>query len=672
MRTISFTALFTFFFLISCGHKDMALNKNDLDTGIDPGTDFYQYANGGWMRNNPMPPEFSRYGSFDVLSENTACTLKELIEGINTDDPELLSDRQKVKDFFKTGMDEEAIEAIGMKPVKPELDLIYAAENIRQIQEIIFRWHSYGSGILFNFFGAPDRVNSEMILANLYQGGLGLTDVDYYILDDENSVRIRNEYRNYITKMFILAGFDENIAGENSGIVFRIETRLAKASMSRLERRDPHLTFNKMKVSELVSHTPEINWNDFFLLTNAPSFSEINVGQPAFFKEIDNMMRDVPLDEWKAYVSWHILNRSAEYLSSDFVNTHFDFYGRFLSGKQELQPRWKRVLRITDAALGEALGKLYVEKYFPPEAKERMDHLVLNLRNALADRIKGLEWMSEETKMEALEKLNRMNVKIGYPGTWRDYSGLMVSHESYFVNVITASQFNYDYHIRKIGQPVDPDEWGMTPHTVNAYYSPGRNEIVFPAGILQPPFFNLMADDAVNYGAIGMVIGHEMTHGFDDKGRKYDKDGNLRDWWTTEDAEKFTERSKLLVEQYENFVVLDGVHANGKLTLGENIADLGGLSIAFTALKKAWEENTPLRKISGFTPEQRFFLGYAHVWAQNITDAEILKRTREDVHSLGRFRVNGPLPNMNEFYEAFSISENEPMYIKPEDRASIW
>jgi len=366
------------------------------------------------------------------------------------------------------------------------------------------------------------------------------------------------------------------------------------------------------------------------------------------------------------------LNRSSEYLSSEFVNTNFNFYGKFLSGKQELEPRWKRVLKSADVAMGEAIGKLYVEQFFPPEARDRMNKLVSNLRNALVERIVNLEWMSEGTKKEALAKLEKMNVKIGYPDTWRDYSDLEISGNDYFQNMINSSQFNYNYQINKIGKAVDPNDWGMTPQTVNAYYSPSRNEIVFPAGILQPPFFNLKADDAVNYGAIGMVIGHEMTHGFDDKGRMYDKDGNLRDWWTREDAEKFIDRSKVLIQQYDTFLVSDSVYANGKLTLGENIADLGGLNIAYTALKKAWEENPPKGKINGFTPEQRFFLGYAHVWAQNITDEEILKRTREDVHSLGKFRVNGPIAHMPEFYAAFNISVNDPVYIKPENRAVIW
>jgi putative endopeptidase len=427
-----------------------------------------------------------------------------------------------------------------------------------------------------------------------------------------------------------------------------------------------------MSVSELDEITPDYKWNEFITLSGAPEFTEINVGQPDFFREFNAMLNDIPVENWKVYLTWHTINKSAEYLSSDFSDSHFEFYGKFLSGKQENQPRWKRVLRFADSALGEAIGQLYVEEYFPKESKERMLKLVANLRYALGERIKELEWMSPETKLEALAKLETINVKIGYPDEWRDYSDLEISSESFFANVLSASEFNFNYNINKIGQPVDPNEWGMTPQTVNAYYSPSRNEIVFPAGILQPPFFYSDADDAVNYGAIGMVIGHEMTHGFDDKGRQYDKFGNLNDWWTAEDTEKFTARSQVLIDQYNKFEVLEGVFANGELSLGENIADLGGLNIALTALKKSWEENPPVEHINGLTPVQRFFLAYAHVWAQNITDTEIVRRTKEDVHSLGKYRVNGPLPHIQAFYDAFGIEENDPMYIKPENRAVIW
>ena len=655
---------------ISCTTKDMALDRNNLDTETRPEINFYQYANGGWMRNNPIPPEFSRYGSFDVLAEKSMYMVKELIESATEEITTKASIDQKVGDYYKAGMDSAAIEKMGLEPLLTELENVQSAENIQQIQNIITRWHKNGMGLLFSFYSAPDRTNSEMVIANIYQGGLGLTDVEYYTSNDDNSVKTREEYSKYVSRMFSLIGNSQDLSLAKARIVLKMEARLAEASMTLLERRDPYLSFNKMEVSKLQDMAPGYNWNAFFY--DSPQFTELNVGQPEFFKEVSTMFQDEPLDNWKVYLSWQIVNKSAEYLSSEFVNAHFDFYGRFLSGKQENQPRWKRVLRFADAAMGEAIGQMYVDKYFPEEAKIRMQKLVSNLKLALGERIMALEWMSEGTKSEAMAKLEKINVKIGYPDVWRDYSGLDISADSFFINVINSSRFNYNYHISKIGKPVDPNEWGMTPQTVNAYYSPSRNEIVFPAGILQPPFFYMEADDAVNYGAIGMVIGHEMTHGFDDKGRQYDKNGNLRDWWTNEDAERFTQRAQVLIDQYDNFKVNGDIKANGKLTLGENIADLGGLNISFTALRKAWEENPPAQKINGFSPEQRFFLAYAHVWAQNITEAEILRRIREDVHSLGIFRVNGPLPHMPEFYETFEVNESAPMYIKPEKRAVIW
>lgn len=659
-------------FMLSCNNKDMSIERKNLDFSTDPGTDFYQFANGGWMLNNPMPPEFSRYGSFDVLAEQSVTMVKGIVEEASGENPVRGSIRQKVGDFYKTGMDSVTIDELGISPLKPELDIINSAKDVNQIQGFIARWHSLGSGLLFTYYGAPDRVNSEMVLANLNQGGLGMTDVEYYTGDDENAIRIREKYKKYISRMFELAGDDDTLSSSRVEVVMRMETRLAKASMTRLERRDPHLTFNKMPVLSLQTLTPDINWGEFFERTGSPAFNEINVGQPQFFKEVNAMFADCSIEDWKTYLTWHVLNRTAEYLSSEFINAHFNFYGKFLSGKLENQARWKRVLRFSDSALGEAIGQMYVEKYFPSEAKERMLSLVSNLRSALGERIMSLDWMSGTTKEEAMAKLNKINVKIGYPDKWRDYSGLEITETSFFTNVLNASKFNFNFNINKIGKPVDPNEWGMTPQTVNAYYSPSLNEIVFPAGILQPPFFYMDADDAVNYGAIGMVIGHEMTHGFDDKGRQYDKNGNLNDWWTNEDAERFTERSQVLVDQYDQFEVLEGVPANGKLSLGENIADLGGLNISLLALKNINGNNSSPKKINGFTPEQRFFLAYAHVWAQNITETEILRRTKEDVHSLGKYRVNGPLPHMPEFYEAFGITENSPMYIEPEKRAVIW
>lgn len=658
--------------LNSCSDKDMAINKDNLDMTVSPGEDFYRFATGGWLESHPLPDEFSRYGTFDKLAEDNQKMVRELIENAAATNPEEGSITKKVGDFYNAGMDTARIESESIKPLNKMFTLIDIAESPEDVWEIITQLHRKNVSLLFYLYGAPDRKNSEMVIANLYQGGLGLTDVDYYTANDPKSDEIRGKYREYVADMLVLAGYSAVEARENAEIIYELEDRLAKSSMTRLERRNPHLTYNKMLISNFDSEAKSIKWNRYFREMSLGQIEDVNVSQPGFFKEMDLMIREVPVEDWKIYLKWHLINNSAPYLSSDFVNTNFEFYGKYLSGKKTLQPRWKRVLQIEDFALGEAIGQMFVEKHFPPEAKERMLDLVGNLKIALGERIETLDWMSPATKDEAQQKLDAMNVKIGYPDKWRDYSGLEVTDDSYFQNISRAMEFNLDYRLSKIGRPVDPDEWGMTPQTVNAYYNPSRNEIVFPAGILQPPFFYLDADDAVNYGAIGVVIGHEMTHGFDDQGRKFDKQGNLTDWWTEEDAIKFNERSKVLVNQFNNFVIQDDTKANGELTLGENIADLGGLNIAFTALKKAWDKNPPKKKINGFTPEQRFFLAYANVWAQNITDKEMLRRTKENVHSLGRFRVNGPLPNIAEFYTAFNIDENSPMYLPVEDRALIW
>ncbi|MFZ5940446.1 MAG: M13 family metallopeptidase [Bacteroidota bacterium] len=650
---------------------DVAIRESDLDRSVMPGDDFYRFANGGWLDSHPIPDEFSRYGTFDLLREDNKKLVKELVEQVSAQEAESGSIARKVGDYFKTGMDSAVIDAMGFEPLKPELERIAALENKQQLTAYLTMLYAQGTPTLFYYFGSPDLENSSMVLGNLHQGGMGLTDVDYYRADDERSAGIREEYKRYISRLFTLTGVAAEDADARAARILAFETRLARAAMTRLEQRNPYATFNKMSVDQLGSICPSVDWNAFFEANGVNGATEINVRQPKFIAELDAMLKEIPMAEWKEYLTWNLLNQSTAYLSSDFESASFEFYGKFLSGKEVNQPRWKRVLSSTEGAMGEALGQLFVEKYFPPQAKERMLTLVENLRYALGVRIRNLDWMSEATKEEALAKLATMNVKIGYPDVWRDYSGLEVGESSYYLNHRMAAAFNMAYELSKIGKPVDPNEWGMTPQTVNAYYSPQRNEIVFPAGILQPPFFYFEADDAINYGAIGVVIGHEMTHGFDDQGRQYDKDGNLKDWWTKEDADRFMERAEVLVKQYDSFIVLDTVHADGKLSLGENIADLGGLNIAFTAVKKAWEENSP-SELSGFTPEQRFFLAYAHIWANNIRDKEMLRLTKEDVHSLGKFRVNGPLPNLQEFYDAFHLDETNGMYIPVEDRALIW
>ncbi len=652
--------------------KEKAIDQSNMDLSVNPGDNFFLYANGGWMKQNPIPDEYSRYGSFDLLAEENKKMVKDLIEEAVSGQHEPGSIQQKVGDFFAVGMDSLRIDSEGINPILNALHQIDEIQTIDDVQVTIAQLHQSIGTPLFRLFANPDRKNSDMMIANLFQGGLGLTDRDYYTNEDPRSKEIRDEYTKYTSRMFEATGTDKEQSTENARIIMKVETRLAKASMTRLERRDPYKTYNMMTVEELNDIAPTFDWEEYFNEIGLAELTRLNVGQPVFFKEIGGMMTDIPVEEWKIYLKWHLINRAAPYLSSELVILNFEFYGKFLQGTEQIRPRWKRVTDATNRALGEAVGQIFVEKHFPPEAKERMLNLVNNLKLSLTERIRNLDWMSEETKQEALSKLEVMNVKIGYPDKWKDYSALTIETDSYIQNVIRGSKFGFQEMIDKIDKPVDPDEWGMTPQTVNAYYNPSRNEIVFPAAILQPPFFNMDADDAVNYGAIGMVIGHEMTHGFDDQGRQYDKDGNLRDWWTKEDSERFKERSQVLVDQYDSFVVLDTIKADGQLTLGENIADLGGLHIAFDAFMKSQEDDPQPEYIDGFTPEQRFFLSYAHIWAQNIRDKEILRRTKEDVHSLGKYRVNGPLPNIAAFYEAFNISEEDPMYLQEEERASIW
>ncbi len=673
MKNVILTfSVFVFICINSCSTKDMAIDKNNLDESVNPGVNFYQYANGGWIKNNPLPAEFSRYGSFDALAEENNERVKTLVEEVAAGNSEEGSINRKVGDFYNAGMDSAKIEAEGISPLLGFFNELDAISDVDGLKHCLVKWQSENIQMLFYLYGMPDKKNSSVVIASLSQGGLGLTDVDYYRSDDEHSKAIRDEYLKHIARILQLAGTDPQVSDAQASEILEFETRLAKSSMTRLERRDPFAQYNKMSVDDLISLSPAVPWKQLLADLKLEDLKEINVSQPLFFQEISKMLNDTDIETWKIWMKWSLVNGNSELLSSQFVNAYFDFYGGFLSGKKKILPRWKRVLASTNSAMGEAIGLLFVEKHFPPSSKERMLNLVANLKLALSERINQLEWMSDTTKIQALEKLQAINVKIGYPDKWRDYSSLEIGSTSYFENVKKASLFNYRFNIDKIGKPVDKKEWGMTPQTVNAYYSPSHNEIVFPAAILQPPFFFPEADDAVNYGAIGMVIGHEMTHGFDDQGKNYDKNGNLMNWWTDLDTENFEARTKVLIDQYNEFVIKGDVKADGQLTLGENIADLGGLNIAYTALLKAWEKKPPDKKTNGFTPSQRFFLAYAHVWANNINDEEMLRRTREDVHSLGHLRVNGPVQHMQEFVDAFQIYSDDPMFIPLENRASIW
>lgn len=650
--------------------KTKAINPADLDTTVSPAADFDAYANGGWKKRFPIPAEKSRFGSFDLLADTGEVQVKTLIKEIASKQHEAGSIEQKIADFYNTGMDTAKIEAGGLSPVQGFFDQISAIKNSTDVMNLVADFHAKGINPMFSIFSDADQKNSVMVVAYLYQGGLGMPDRDYYMKDDDRSKEIQAAYQELLKKMFILTGADEATATSSAAVVYKLEKRMAAASMTLLEQRDPHKVYHKMDVAGLQKVSSEINWTSVFERMGLKSPGEFIVGQPDFVAELSKMLKDVSVDDWKIYLKWNVVNSLAGTLPKAFVDQSFEFYGKTLSGQMAQRPRWKRVQGATNNALSEAIGQMYVQKYFPAEAKKRMLDLVNNLKVSLGERISNLTWMSDATKAKAHEKLDAVNVKIGYPDKWKDYSSLEVSNDSYTANIVRSRSFDFREMIGKVNKPVDRTEWMMPPQMVNAYYNPSMNEIVFPAAILQPPFFYLDGDDAVNYGAIGVVIGHEMTHGFDDQGRLYDKVGNLSEWWTADDAKLFGERTKVLVNQFNNYTVLDTLKANGELSLGENIADLGGLNISYTALKKVLTGKE--QPIDGFTPDQRFFLAYAHLWAQNIRDKEIVRRTKEDVHSLGRLRVIGPLRNMPEFHNAFQIKEGDYMFLKEADRAVIW
>jgi putative endopeptidase len=650
--------------------KNKSLNLADFDTSVNPATDFDNYANGGWKKRFPIPDEKSRFGSFDLLADTGEVQVQTLITEISKKKQEHGTLGQKIGDFYNTGMDTAKIETAGLTPIQPLFDQISAIQTKEDLMKAVASLHSRGIDPLFSFFSSADEKNSTMEVAHIYQGGLGMPDRDYYMKDDQRSKDIQAAYMIHLQKMFKLIGTDEESAKANALIVYNLEKRLAAASMTRLEQRDPQKTYHKMNIEGIQKIAPEYNWATYFQNINLQNPGDFIVGQPVFVAELSKMIKEVSVDDWKIYLKWNVVNSLASYLPAAFVNQNFDFYGKTLTGSKAQRPRWKQVQGATSNALSEAIGQMYVQKYFPAEAKKRMLDLVGNLKVSLGERIKQLAWMGDSTKAKAIEKLDAITVKIGYPDKWRDYSALEVSADSYISNILHARNFDFNFMVGKVNKPVDRTEWMMPPQMVNAYYNPTMNEIVFPAAILQPPFFYMNGDDAVNYGAIGVVIGHEMTHGFDDQGRQFDKVGNLTDWWTAEDAKLFGERTKVLVNQFSNFTVLDTLKANGALCLGENIADLGGLNVSFNALQKVLTGSE--KPIDGFNPEQRFFLAYAHLWAQNIRDKEIVRRTKEDVHSLGRFRVIGPLRNMPEFHKAFNVKEGDYMFLKESDRAVIW
>lgn len=642
----------------------------NLDTTAMPGTDFYQYACGGWMKAHPLTDEYARFGSFDLLAENNREQLKGLIEGLAAQKSEEGTIAQKIGDLYNLAMDSVKLNADGVAPIRPELEKI-AGTSADGLVQLIAEMRRSGFSPYFGVYVASDDTNSMMNIVHMYQSGLGLGDRDYYLNDDSHTKEIRTKYEEHISKMFQLAGYSEPEARKAAANVMKIETEIAGASYEKVKLRDPHANYHKMTVEELSDKIPGFDWKVYFATIGLNGLRELNVGQPEMVAKAVELLNRADLGAQKDYLSWKVIDGAASYLSDAFVAQNFEFYGKVLSGTKEMKPRWKRAVGTVDGVMGEAVGQMYVEKYFPAAAKERMVNLVGNLQKALGERIQSLAWMSEETKAKALEKLSTIYVKVGYPDKWRDYSALEIKDDSYWANIERSNLFDFDYMLSKAGKPVDKTEWLMTPQTVNAYYNPATNEICFPAGILQYPFFDMNADDAFNYGAIGVVIGHEMTHGFDDQGRQYDKEGNLKDWWTAGDSKNFEERAEVLVNYFDSIQVLPGLHANGQLTLGENIADHGGLQVSFQAFKNA-TAGKELDTVDGFTPEQRFFLAYANVWAGNIRDEQIRLLTKMDVHSLGKWRVNAALPHIGAWYDAFNIQEGDALYLKPEDRASIW
>lgn len=645
----------------------------NMDTTVNPGDNFFLFVNGGWYNRTEIPAEEGRWGSFNELQEaNNTVLLQVLTDASkNTDKYPEGSDEAKAALFYKAGMDSSHIEAMGISPIIPIMEQINNIKSPQDLQNTLASLHGKGLKGLFHFFVDQDLRQSDVITAYLYQGGLGMPDRDYYLMNDNKSREIREAYIQHVRKTLELLGGSADEAKNDAAIIMDIETQLAKSSMTKVEQRNIPALYNKMSLTQVNEISPVFDWRQYFEALGITTLDTVIVSQPAFFKEIDNIVNSRSLEDLKTYLKWHVANSMAPYLNHDFVKTSFHFYSTVLSGVEKMRPRWKRIIGNTNNAVGEALGKLYVAEAFPPEAKESAREMVENIKVAFRDRIEQLDWMSDSTKKEALKKLDAFKVKIGYPDKWKEYKELEVG-ESFATNVLNANTFALKKEIDKIGKPVDPTEWAMTPPTVNAYYHPAMNEIVFPAGILQPPFYDYKADAAVNYGGIGAVIGHELTHGFDDQGRRFDAEGNLNDWWTEEDAKRFDERAQQLVDQFNQYEALDSVFINGKLTLGENIADLGGLSLAYDGLQRYLKEHGNPGKINGYTPEQRFFMSWAQIWRIKQRPETIRQSVLIGPHSPGNFRVLGPLSNLEIFYEAFNVTEGDNMWRPDSVRAKIW
>src|SRR5258705_246111 len=653
------------------GQTNHGYDRASLDPNTAACTDFYQYANGGWMAANPIPGAYSSWGVANLLNERNRDMHNEIQEAAakNPKAPNGSSE-QKVGDYYATCMDETKVEADGLKPLAPEFDRIAKIKDQKTLQDDISRLHSMGINVLFISGSTQDFKNSAEVTADVDQGGLGLPDRDYYLKTDEKSTHIKDEYTKHVAKMFELMGDDAAKAAAETQTILALETKLAEGSMTRVERREPANVYHRMTVAQLRELAGGFDWPIYFKTIGVPANTDVNVSSPGFFKAMNLQLSSVPIADWQTYLRWHLINSTAQQLPAKFVDEDFNFKGKILQGSKENLPRWKRCVAGTDRVLGEALGEVYVKKAFPPAAKARALEMVHNLEVALKTDLSTLSWMSEPTRKQAIVKLDAFLNKIGYPDKWRDYSSLQVDRASYTSNRFHAGAFAKHRDLNKIGKPVDKTEWGMSPPTVNAYYNPQINEIVFPAGILQPPYFDAEADDAYNYGGMGAVIGHEMTHGFDDQGRQFNSTGNLTNWWTDADLKAFNERAQCVISQFDGFEVEKGLNQNGKLVVGESIADLGGLVIAYAAFQKAME-GKPKKNIDGFTPEQRFFLGYARGWATNIRPESARMLALQDPHPLPKFRVNGPLSNLPQFAAAFSCKVGDAMVRPEKDRCQI-
>ncbi|MGB9485548.1 MAG: M13 family metallopeptidase [Terriglobia bacterium] len=652
---------------------ESGFDLGNLDNSVAACTDFYQYADGGWMAKNPIPAAYPRWGTFDQLQERNQEVVHQILESAAKDaSAPQGGNEQRIGDFYGSCMDEKGIEAAGITPLQPELDRIEKINDVKDLESAVSRLQGFRVRALFDVDSTQDFKNSSQVIGEIDQGGLGLPDRDYYTREDEKSKQVREEYLKHVTRMFELMGDDPAQSAAEAKTVMSIETQLAQASQTNVQRRDPQAVYHPMSPAAIKTLAPDFSWDDYFAANALASKGDLNVTAPDFFKEMEKLLTSVPISDWKTYLRWHLINRAAPALSSKFVDEDFHFKGTVLTGTKENLERWKRCVRATDRGLGEALGQAYVKKTFPPESKARALEMVHNLESALRDDISTLSWMGPETRKQALSKLEAIRNKIGYPDKWRDYSALKIERGPYVENLFRADRFEFNRDLAKIGKPVDRDEWGMTPPTVNAYYNPQLNEIVFPAGILQPPFFNPKADDAINYGGMGVVIGHEMSHGFDDEGRQFDAQGNLKDWWSPADAKDFNSRAGCVISQFDGYYVEKNLHENGKLVVGESIGDLGGLAIAYRAFEKSLEGKPRPADIDGFTPAQRFFLGYAQIWASNLRAEYARLMVNTNPHPVSRFRVNGPLSNMPAFAQAFHCKPGEAMVRPENERCQIW